>query len=54
MALPQVVADVAGWQRGQALEVQANVDRSMAVRMLTYTGLLYQRSPAGGEGEDDA
>ena len=43
MALPQVVADVAGWQRGQALEVQANVDRSMAVRMLTYTGLLYQR-----------
>ena len=25
------------------LEFQSNVDRSMAVRMLTYTGLLYQR-----------
>ena len=30
------------------LEFQATVDRSMAVRMLTYTGLLYERLAADG------
>ena len=30
------------------LEFQATVDRAMAARMLTYTGLLYERLAADG------